>query len=68
LSFKDANTLLESGGGYGRSVIQYLNAADMKVLKKQGLDNDYFGEGCELLSNGQNGNNVYQMTYRENKV
>lgn len=62
LVFKD-HQLLESGGQYGSSSIEWLEI-DKKNSKvshsvKQKLDSKFFGEGCDVPP----GNYVYQLTW-----
>lgn len=59
LQFVDG-ILYESTGEYGTSDIRKVDPKTGKVLKKQPLEEKYFGEGMTVL-NGK----VYQLTYRE---
>jgi len=68
LSFKDANTLVESAGLYGESSIHYLDADDLSVIKQTDLGPEFFGEGCEIVKNKDGLETVFQLTYREGKV
>jgi glutamine cyclotransferase len=52
--------LLESTGEYGQSDIRFVEINTGKLLQKNKLSNEYFGEGCTLV-NGK----IYQLTYQE---
>lgn len=57
------NTLLESTGLYGQSLLVQVDPASGKILKQHKLDDQYFGEGLTVLND-----TLYQLTYRENVV
>jgi glutamine cyclotransferase len=61
LFFDTANTLIESGGLYGQSVLQKfkINTPDEKYFKIP-IERKYFAEGACLFKN-----KVYQLTWRE---
>jgi glutamine cyclotransferase len=61
LFFDTEDTLIESGGLYGKSVLQKfkLETPDEKLFKIP-IDKEYFAEGACLFKN-----KVYQLTWRE---
>lgn len=67
MAFKDENTLIESGGLYGESTIQYVNIDNMTVTMQSNLDPEFFGEGCDIV-NIADKEFIYQLTYMEGKM
>jgi glutamine cyclotransferase len=61
--FDTENTLIESGGMWGTSVLVRMEYPSMKVIKKINLDKEYFAEGIARC-----GNFVYQLTWQNRKV
>jgi glutamine cyclotransferase len=61
LFFDTDDTIIESGGLYGQSVLQKfkLDTPDQKIFKIP-LESKYFAEGACLLNN-----KVYQLTWKE---
>jgi glutaminyl-peptide cyclotransferase len=55
--------LYESAGGYGSSYIAIRDYKTGKVLKKQTLPKEYFGEGMTILND-----KLYMLTWKERKV
>ena len=50
----------ESAGLYGRSSVRIVDPATGEVIKERALDDQYFGEGLEVV-----GERVVQLTWRE---
>jgi glutamine cyclotransferase len=64
LFFADnGNTLYESGGLYGQSVLVKMEYPSLKQLNKTNLPETYFAEGIARC-----GDNLYQLTWRENVI
>ena len=61
LFFDEDDTVIESGGLYGKSLLQKfkVETPDQKIFKIP-LESKYFGEGACLLKN-----KVYQLTWKE---
>ena len=55
--------LYESTGQHGESSIRKVEIESGRVLQKQDLSEDYFGEGAAIL-----GDRIYQITWRDKKA
>lgn len=64
----DSNTLVESAGLYGESGIHKINYKLQKIIQSQSLDKKYFGEGCDFITLANGTKEIYQMTWKEDKV
>ena len=60
--------IVESSGLYSKSEIHYLDMKSMEILKRKKLENNYFGEGCEVFINKKNETEIHQLTWRERIV
>jgi len=61
--FDEDNNLVESGGLYGESVLIKMKFPELKEIKRQKLNNRFFGEGTAKC-----GNHIYQLTWLEKNV
>ena len=68
LVFKDANTLIESAGLYGHSGLHFLQLDNLEIKNSVNLSNEFFAEGCTLISKSNRVNEIYQLTWRERKM
>lgn len=59
----EGDTVYESTGGYGTSSLKKYNYKTGKLYNEKELSKDYFGEGVTLFNS-----NLYQLTYKENKI
>lgn len=63
--------MVESGGLYGQSSIQYLEVDEdgkyINLKQKVDVPSQYFAEGCDILS-VNNEKFIFQLTWRENKI
>lgn len=59
----DKGYLYESGGLYGESVIVKMEYPSLKVVSKQSIGNEFFGEGIGVC-----GGKIYQLTWQERKI
>jgi glutamine cyclotransferase len=63
LFFDSSNTVIESGGLYGESVLVKMEYPSMTILKKVKLDNKYFAEGTTKC-----GNHIFQLTWQNRAI
>ena len=56
------NELYESTGLYGKSKIKQINLTNGEVIRKIGLDANYFGEGITIFND-----KIYQLTWQKGK-
>jgi len=68
LAFAGDNVLLESAGLYGESSIQHLNLDNMTITDQHKLENKYFGEGADFVTDDNGEIEVYQLTWQERIV
>jgi len=59
----DEDTIIESTGGYGSSVIKKYNVKTGELYKKFDLPKEYFGEGITRFQH-----QLFLLTYKENKI
>jgi glutamine cyclotransferase len=59
LFFDSENSIIESGGMWGESVLVRIEYPSMKILHKVNLENEYFAEGVARC-----GEFVYQLTWK----
>lgn len=55
--------IVESGGMYGMSTLTRMKYPSLEIVKQAKLKDSYFAEGIAKV-----GNNIYQLTWRENKI
>ncbi|KAM3137533.1 hypothetical protein pb186bvf_010323 [Paramecium bursaria] len=64
LVFKNETHMVESGGLYRKSSIQYIDINNpSEVINLQKLHNKYFGEGCDIIDG-----KLYQLTWKERDI
>ena len=68
LTFLNQNTLIESGGLYGQSSINYIDYPSLNIRKNNRLPGRYFAEGIDYLYDNKGNLEIYQLTYMEKEV
>ena len=63
--------MVESGGLYGQSTLQFLEVDEqgkfINVAKQVNVPSNYFAEGCDVIT-VDNVKYIYQLTWKENKI
>ena len=68
LTFLNNSTLIESGGIYGQSSINYIEYPSLRQIKTKGLHGRYFAEGLDFHYDERENLEIYQLTYREREI